>query len=150
NGPPFEIDYIQLFSHLGYLNNFIGKDWLNPVFWTLAIEFQYYLLIALFFPLISSKKWYQWIPALLIFNCFPNWFDRSYVFHFSIYFTIGIIIYRYLCDKHSFPEFIALLFLAGSFVFTNYGIGESAIALFTTVFILSPVPKTNTGKWLGN
>jgi peptidoglycan/LPS O-acetylase OafA/YrhL len=46
----------QVLAHLGYLNTFVGYPWLNPVFWTLAIEFQYYLLIGLAFPLVSSSK----------------------------------------------------------------------------------------------
>jgi peptidoglycan/LPS O-acetylase OafA/YrhL len=31
----------DLISHLFFLNGLLGKEWLNPVFWTLAIEFQY-------------------------------------------------------------------------------------------------------------
>jgi len=41
------------FSHLIW--NF---DWLNSVYWTLEIEFQYYVAIALLFPLlVSTKRW---------------------------------------------------------------------------------------------
>ncbi len=40
----------QLLAHVGYLNAFLGYEWLNPVFWTLAIEFQFYLFVAFFFP----------------------------------------------------------------------------------------------------
>lgn len=36
----------QVLAHLGYLNTFLGYQWLNPVYWSLAIEFQYYLLIG--------------------------------------------------------------------------------------------------------
>jgi peptidoglycan/LPS O-acetylase OafA/YrhL len=35
---------------------FFGYAWLNPAFWTLAIELQYYLLIGLLFPLISCRS----------------------------------------------------------------------------------------------
>jgi len=52
-GPSFHFDLKQVLLHLGYLNAFFGHDWLNVVFWTLAIEFQFYLLIALLFPLVS-------------------------------------------------------------------------------------------------
>ncbi|HVJ83148.1 MAG TPA: hypothetical protein VNC50_18930, partial [Planctomycetia bacterium] len=46
----------QLFAHLGYLNAFIGYSWIIPVFWTLAIEFQFYLLVAVFFPLLANPS----------------------------------------------------------------------------------------------
>ncbi|MFA6546115.1 MAG: acyltransferase [Limisphaerales bacterium] len=52
-GPPFQFDLKQVLLHLGYLNGLFNYDWLNVVFWTLALEFQFYLLIALLFPLVS-------------------------------------------------------------------------------------------------
>jgi len=36
----------QLLAHIGYANALLGYEWLNPVFWTLAIEFQFYLFVA--------------------------------------------------------------------------------------------------------
>jgi peptidoglycan/LPS O-acetylase OafA/YrhL len=44
----------QVAAHLGYMNAFVGLPWLNPVYWSLAIEFQFYLLIGLLFPLLSG------------------------------------------------------------------------------------------------
>lgn len=40
-------------AHLGYLNDLLGLPWYNPVSWTLAIEFQFYLLVAIAFPLLA-------------------------------------------------------------------------------------------------
>jgi len=37
------------------LNSLLGFKWVNTVFWTLAIEFQYYLTVACTFPLLTSK-----------------------------------------------------------------------------------------------
>jgi peptidoglycan/LPS O-acetylase OafA/YrhL len=54
-GAPFAVDPLQLAFHLGYLNAFVGREWLNPVFWTLAIEFQYYLVIGLGFVLLVRR-----------------------------------------------------------------------------------------------
>lgn len=58
-GSPFQFDLTQVLLHLGYLNAFFNYEWANPVFWTLAIEFQFYLLVALAFPLISH-------PAIVV------------------------------------------------------------------------------------
>jgi peptidoglycan/LPS O-acetylase OafA/YrhL len=55
-GPPFTVSTSQVLLHLAYLNVFFGGNWLNPVFWTLAIEFQYYLLVGLLYPFISHKR----------------------------------------------------------------------------------------------
>lgn len=61
SGRPFEIEgqtmtTTQVLLHLGYINVLFGYEWLNPSFWTLAIELQYYLLIGLLFPLVGSRR----------------------------------------------------------------------------------------------
>jgi peptidoglycan/LPS O-acetylase OafA/YrhL len=53
---PPTVDPTRLLLHLGYLNAFFGQDWYNPVFWTLAIEFQFYLAVALLFPLLLHAR----------------------------------------------------------------------------------------------
>ena len=52
---PFKIDWQLILLHLGYLNVFFSKPWLSGVYWSLAIEFQYYILIALLFPVFFYK-----------------------------------------------------------------------------------------------
>lgn len=52
----YEIDWFNLALHIGYLNVFYDNIWVNPVFWTLAIEFQFYILIGFLFPLLNSSR----------------------------------------------------------------------------------------------
>ena len=54
----------QLLCHVAYLNSVVGKPWINPVFWSLGIEFQYYLLMGLIFPLLAAPS--RLIRALTI------------------------------------------------------------------------------------
>jgi peptidoglycan/LPS O-acetylase OafA/YrhL len=42
-----------LACHLTYSCDLIGRPWANGVFWTLAIEFQYYAAIAVLMPLLA-------------------------------------------------------------------------------------------------
>src|SRR5688500_10025543 len=52
------IGWARVMLHLGYANIFFGYEWLNPSFWTLAIEFQYYLLVGLAYPLlVAENRW---------------------------------------------------------------------------------------------
>ncbi|NEO36148.1 MAG: acyltransferase [Moorea sp. SIOASIH] len=53
NGVPWELDWGQLFAHFLYFIPFTNYKWLNEAFWTLGIEFQFYLLLGLIFPLIK-------------------------------------------------------------------------------------------------
>lgn len=42
--------------HFGYLAGIVGPRWMLPVYWTLGIEFQFYILIGLLFPLIDRTR----------------------------------------------------------------------------------------------
>ena len=53
-GPPIDWTPAQIAGHLGYLNTFLGLPWLNPVYWSLAIEFQFYVLIGLAMPALVA------------------------------------------------------------------------------------------------
>lgn len=45
----------QVLLHTVYLPAFFGYPWLNAVYWTLALEVQFYLLLAGTFPLLSHR-----------------------------------------------------------------------------------------------
>ncbi|KQS32759.1 acyltransferase [Dyadobacter sp. Leaf189] len=149
-GKAFSIDYAQLFAHLGYLNAFIGKDWLNPVFWTLAIEFQYYIVIALIFPLISSRIPVVWITTLILFNCLSFYFDRNYLFNFSVFFSTGIVIYRLLVDKLTLKNFATCIAVLIAFGFYRYSYLEVLVILSTSILILAPLRPSLLSSFFGN
>ena len=149
-GKPFKIDYAQVFYHFGYLNIFMGKDWLNHVFWTLAIEFQYYLLIALIFPLISNKKPYVWITTLVIFNAASFLLSKNFVFSYSIFFTTGIFLYRYFAERSGKAELVLGLITVLAFLFFRYTYEEIAVVTFTVIVTLAPLKPTLPSTFFGN
>lgn len=149
-GNPFVIDHMQIFYHVGYLTAFMGKEWLNQIFWTLAIEFQYYLLIALIFPLISHKNNYILISTLVIFNALSLYVDRNIVFNFSIYFTTGILLYRYLAKKSGKIELFLSLCIVLVFLVMRYTYEEITVVLFTITIILIPLNPTPLSTFFGN
>jgi peptidoglycan/LPS O-acetylase OafA/YrhL len=46
-GTPFPFSNADMLLHVGYLSGLAGRPWILSTFWTLGIEFQYYLLIGL-------------------------------------------------------------------------------------------------------
>ncbi len=58
-GTSFSISWPQIALHLGFLTIFSNYEWLNVVYWTLAVEFQFYLLLAFSFPLLKNR--YRWL-----------------------------------------------------------------------------------------
>lgn len=55
-GQPFHTSSLQVGLHLGYLNPFFHLRFLNPNYWTLVLEFQYYIIIGLLFPLVAHRS----------------------------------------------------------------------------------------------
>lgn len=71
---PFLVDWDRLASHLAYLTAILGQAWYQPVYWTLAIEFQFYLLLSLLFPLVASRRrWVRWAVIALGLVAFLPW-----------------------------------------------------------------------------
>jgi len=72
----------------------VGERWYQPVFWTLAIEAQYYLLIALSFPLLVHRQVWVRVAILLLWIC-PSYFVGygETVFSWTAFFSIGILVF---------------------------------------------------------
>lgn len=93
--PAPEVSAPQILLHLGYLNTFFGYRWLNEVYWTLGIEFQYYLLLALLYPLLVTKKRWACLAAVLALPCSALVVDTpTMVFHFLGLFAMGMLVFQ--------------------------------------------------------
>lgn len=92
---PFAFSTPQILLHLGYLNVFFKYDWINPIFWTLAVEVQYYLLIGLAFPLLLNRHvFWGLIAPLCVALTFLLPFD-GYIFRYLPFFLLGIAAFQY-------------------------------------------------------
>jgi len=96
----YEINWYNLALHLGYLNVFFDNVWINPVFWTLAIEFQFYVLIGFLFPLISSRPN---APLLIVLSIISTIICLNNPAHHFIFIHIHLFIIGILC----FQKFIS-------------------------------------------
>jgi peptidoglycan/LPS O-acetylase OafA/YrhL len=94
-GAKFHVSLPQAILHIAYLNTFFGYEWLNPVFWSLAIELQYYVLVGLLFPLISNRR------TLVRFGLFVSLGllavlvpAERFVFHWGFLFMFGMLAFH--------------------------------------------------------
>lgn len=85
------ITALQVVAHLGYLNYIVGEEFFCGVFWSLAIEFQYYLLIGLLLPLLRAPSHrvrmfpFAFLGAMAFLS--PS---RQLLFHYGFLFLLGI------------------------------------------------------------
>src|SRR4029077_5333421 len=95
-GPPFTVSGPQTLLHIRYLNSFFHYPWLNPVFLSLAIELQYYLLIALIFPLLASRRSPVRIGTMLLLATLSLAIPAAqFVFHWLLLFLFGIVTFQF-------------------------------------------------------
>lgn len=94
---PFWVTTKDVIAHFFYLPPHIGTKWLLIAFWTLMIQFQFYIVFALLYPLFLHKQKIIRILMLLA-GMMLNWIfkDKLYENHLIYYFIIfipGILIY---------------------------------------------------------
>lgn len=113
-GTGFEIDFENVFLHLFYINSFFDKPFLSSVYWTLGIEFQFYILVLLIFPLLLKRSIY----FILILS---SWYGLSFIFidvylifGYMPYFGLGILLFRnYIkVENQNYFYLIAILLLS--------------------------------------
>lgn len=67
-GAPFSFDPLQVAAHLFYVIPLTELEWLQPVYWTLAYEFAFYLFIGIAFPFVgrTHQVWRARLAALAV------------------------------------------------------------------------------------
>ena len=95
---PYRISWPQLLAHLGYINVFFGMPWFQMSYWSLAIEFQYYLFVGLAFALFSRKGplWSAITAALFVAAALILGQRKKLLPHHLPLFLLGITAFRFL------------------------------------------------------
>jgi len=129
----------QLLLHLGYLNSFTSEPWINPVYWTLGIEAQWYVLIGLIFPITRKRVgWWVVATAVLLSLTVSN---GNLIFPHLPFFLSGFAVFRYkigdLRDHTIVSILIILLLLAlavsGQIVMSAVGFVTALAIAFLSV-----------------
>jgi peptidoglycan/LPS O-acetylase OafA/YrhL len=143
-GPAFHLDPVQLGWHVGYLNDFAGLPWLNPVFWTLAIECQFYILIALVFPIIASRNRTARIAAMgaLLIVSLLYYPDNLVTYYFPL-FAFGIAVFQWFAGICRTAEAAMILLPAAAILAARQGIWVMLVALAAALLIVAVPSWTN-------
>lgn len=97
---PLQFSWVDFLCHFAYLNNFGIGAYYNVVYWTLGIEFQFYILIGLLFALISHSKTSLVICMVAFLSAtFIHVKNMELIFQYLSIFGIGILTYFYQFKK---------------------------------------------------
>jgi peptidoglycan/LPS O-acetylase OafA/YrhL len=124
----------QVGLHIVYLIPLSDFAWLQPVYWTLAWEFAFYLFVAAFFPWTIGAKsawlWWSTVLATLLsigFGLVP--------FHAGL-FVMGAAVFRIADGLSGMTEGALVLFLAWVAMLVSGGNVEAIAGVTTAVAII--------------
>ena len=150
-GEPFVFEPIRFLLHVGYLNAFFDYSWYNVVFWTLALEFQFYLLLAVGFPALLHRSALVRIGSLAVMCALafliPN---ANLVFHYLGFFALGAATAHYALGHVRLTPYLVILgamAVATALATTPVAAGVGLAAALVIAFVR--IPEIKPLAWLG-
>lgn len=108
-GEPISVDVSQFLANITLTANFVGEEWYNPIFWTLAIEMQFYLFLGLGYLVIRKNAFISFLILGLLAFGLNTFFDtRGTMSEFASYFFIGIAMSLYRDNQLSAQQLILI------------------------------------------
>lgn len=134
------LDWSRIIHNFFLTAKFFDEDWYQDVYWTLAIEFQYYLLIGLLYPLfILNRTWISvllFIPFILSAHLFDHDTGKHVIFYHAPVFAMGIALFLYHVKKIS--GLVLVLLIAVCMVDMRFEISpEVAVACTLTAYAIA-------------
>lgn len=147
-----DVTWTQMLYHLGYLNSVFQEGWINQVYWSLGIEFQYYILMAFTFYFINHKTsiWLITFIILLLLSIIIPF--QSYIFSHLPFFILGILIFRFLTKKDSIYTFLTFISITLFVIFFKEGFRFEMIfaGAFPFLFFFVFKKSSKIGRFLGD
>lgn len=140
----------QFWANLSLSASFLGEEWYNPIFWTLAIEFQFYIFIGIVFTAINRYP----IPSLVmlgaIFIPLNYYFDTlSFACYYSGYFVIGTALYLYHQKRFTLLPLLLITAIGSIDVVLTHEFLYPIIPLLSIPVILYIQKRSRVFEWLG-
>lgn len=127
-----------------YIGPLLEGKWISPVFWTLTIEFQYYVFIGLFFSILFKNNLIfivlvvclslltLLIPLELI--NFETVSHNLFISYFTV-FALGFLAFRYIENRLLIQHYVLMVFLLGCVLFFHSGLLLALASVGTTIII---------------
>jgi peptidoglycan/LPS O-acetylase OafA/YrhL len=133
-GEVFSFDFIRTLSHIAYLPEHFGYDWILPVYWSLEAEFHFYILVGLVLPFMFNSKFHFIVFSGLM--LLSGFLFPLRVFDYMPLFMMGISVCAYKVERISQYLFYALLGIAAfSSILKGHDLSMPVVGLITALTI---------------
>jgi len=125
---------IGVITQLLYLNGLLGIPWLNVVYWTLALEFQFYLLIGVIFPFLKRFDFLQLSFGLLLLCSFKFLgMEFKWISYFLPFFVAGYAFCAFKLEKITLGQLISLIIICALFNLYRNDVLYSIMDIITVI-----------------
>ncbi|MBM9594041.1 acyltransferase family protein [Roseitranquillus sediminis] len=131
----------QVLSHIAYATPLTPWDWLQPVYWTLAYEFVFYIVVGLVFWVFGYRRFDLWASAVgfLLSTVWIGWIPPL-----ALLFVVGIAVFRriameerFLLTCLAFAGCAFVMYLRGYGLHAGVGVGVALVILATRDWALT-------------
>ncbi len=149
HGAAFKFELPRLLSHVGYLTSFLNYEWYNIVYWTLAIELQFYLTIAILFPVLSHKKISIRLGVIMVLLLLSLCSKEDYLLlKYLPFFSLGIVTFHYYTGLLSSRSWCFSIAVIAVFCILVLGMAASIFGVAAALAIAAS--KSLEGDWSRN
>ena len=137
--------------HLFYLNDALQRPWLLGIYWTLALEAQFYLAIGLVFPLLQHRHaWVRWMVMTAIIALPMGAATFRTLPMFSALFGMGILTFWRLSGRAGKVAFSFALLAGGLVTWRAMGWPPALTCMVTAWAIVHVKSRHQALEWLGS
>jgi peptidoglycan/LPS O-acetylase OafA/YrhL len=131
------VQWADWWPHLIHGNDLMGRSWLISIYWTLAIEMQFYILLGVLYPwLKAGPRWRQWVVlGVYVGVSLLDW-SSALVFRYGAFFGCGMVVQRWHANRAEWPAALAGLAACGAVLWHLYHPIHMSVALATSGAIL--------------
>jgi peptidoglycan/LPS O-acetylase OafA/YrhL len=134
------IKWESAFLHLTFFNSAFGYNDISPVFWTLKIEFGFYILVGLFFNYFFTSSYKSVILISVILGLAMLNTSTSFI-SWLPFFALGILIFNRRFNGMNPIVFWTMSAIIALICFKIHGLPEAFAACFAVLFIMYAKPE---------
>lgn len=148
-GIPYDFNFRQIAINALFLGDvFPDFGWINPIFATLEVELQFYIIIGLLFPLFGKYDWIKFVICMLLLISGIATLGFDTVLRNGPYFVSGIALFYILEKKSDYWAWATLI--AALIALMMYYLTEDLIPVIFGILYIAFVPSTTQFlKWTG-
>ncbi|MBC7412526.1 MAG: acyltransferase [Bacteroidia bacterium] len=149
-GITFILNIKEILLNITYMAPFVNVEWINVIFWTLAIEFQFYILTGLIYPLLMRSKLIKYslfVAILALGFVIPDKYQT--VFQCYIYFVVGFQTFLFFTKNIAFTEFLLSIVASIVFMYVFKSVEVIPFVVFTVVGIFTLNYKNRIADFFG-